>query len=228
MDYIKRYNTIVPNGYNIQEGGKNPPVMNRKKFTWSEDKKAKRIGQFRGEKNPQFGKTQSDEQKKKISVALKKFHEENQARPREKRKSNIRRKVEKYDHNNVLVDTFDYVSEAARSINTSFDIIMKYANKGILYKGFYWKITDEIHVSGIPFGLNVGRDANRKKVYQYDLRGTYIAEHESLSTAARCVGGNVSTLSRCASEDIRYKKYETHKGFIWKFKGSTLETKMEP
>ena len=68
--YIKFYNTLSPNGYNLTEGGNGgiPCEEARKKISESHK------GLQAGEKNPFYGKTHSEESKKKISEMKKGKH----------------------------------------------------------------------------------------------------------------------------------------------------------
>ena len=65
--YIEFYNTLYPNGYNLQEGGNGgvPCEETRRKISNSLK------GLFSGEKHPMFGKHQSEESKKKMSSSKK-------------------------------------------------------------------------------------------------------------------------------------------------------------
>jgi group I intron endonuclease len=86
--YINKFNTLAPNGYNLQTGGNNSKHSEETKALMSRNRKGKglncvteemrqtRIGRFAGEKNPNFGKIISDEQKKKISDGMKKVWRE--------------------------------------------------------------------------------------------------------------------------------------------------------
>lgn len=98
--YIQEYNTIIPNGYNLCEGGGLPPNHKGKSYIeiygteraeterlkrqhkqierggygpvkHKEETKRKISSAVSGENNPMFGKVHSDESKKKISEANK-------------------------------------------------------------------------------------------------------------------------------------------------------------
>lgn len=216
-DYIKKYNTILPNGYNMQEGGKNPDTATRKKFVWTAEAREARKGRFAGEKSAVFGKPLGAEHKRKLSEALKTFAKNNKnIKPREQ-KACPQRVVEKLDENHLLVGTYDSLTAAAKTINTSPTLILRYAQEGRLYRGFYWKIVSETKRDGIPFGLLAKIEAAKKKVIQYDHENNFIASYESISEAARCINGCIQTISRCASGDPTHKRNKTHKGFIWRF-----------
>ena len=215
VSYIKKYNTMTPNGYNMQDGGKNPSVTCRKKIVLSDEQKEKLRGRFANEKSPNFGKTMSDEQKAKIGKSLKEFHanKDKSSQVKVVKKKPVWREVEKYDANNTFIERFETLSAAAKSVNTSYHMILKYATEGILYKGFYWKATEK---EGIPVGLEIGREMRRKQVSQYTLDNKLIATYPSFSEAARAIDGCVSYIAKCADEREKYKNHQTHKGFIWK------------
>jgi group I intron endonuclease len=59
VEYIKQYNSLYPNGYNIQTGG------NKGKKHCEESREKMRQSKL-GEKNPNFGKARTDETKEKI------------------------------------------------------------------------------------------------------------------------------------------------------------------
>lgn len=222
VDYIKRYSSMTPNGYNMQDGGKNPSITCRKKIILSDEQKEKRKGRFKGEKSPNFGKEMSVEQKKKISESLKKFAEKNKGKPRTPRKKTCMRTIEQYDKDNVFVSKYNSLTDAGKSINSSYHSILRYAKEGILYKGFYWRITSETReTKEVPYGLRLGHEALKKKVSQYDLKYNFIASYESISEAARTIKGTNPPIARCADTSDKYKQYKTYKGFIWKFSEQT-------
>ena len=141
VEYIKKYNSMTPNGYNMQDGGTNPLATCRKKIVLSEEQREKMKGRFIGEKSCNFGKQMTDEQKAKISKTLRERYKNTEPTKRGPRehKSYI---VEKYSESRVLIETFSSLSSAAATINTSPPVIKKYANTEILYRGFYWKSTE--------------------------------------------------------------------------------------
>lgn len=161
VEYIKKYNTMVPNGYNLQEGGKNPIIPNRtrilspeERVRLSENRRVKNITLF-------FGKKLSDEHKARLSKALK-GRKHVTTTPKN---PCMQRTIEKYDKDHKLIETFDTLTAAAKTIDTSYTIILKYANTGKLYREFYWKIAEEKLFNGEqPIGLAIGREANKKKL----------------------------------------------------------------
>jgi group I intron endonuclease len=220
-DYIKKYNTMTPSGYNMQDGGKNPSITCRKKIVLSDEQKEKMKGRFKGEKSPNFGKPMSEEQRKKISESRKKFEaNKDTLYKKRKRSEQKRRTVHKYDENHNLIGTFASLSEAAKTINTSYQTILTYANQAILYRGYYWTTEETQHVKGlIPFGLTLGHEALKKRVNQYDLQNNFIRTFDSISSAARSVEGYNIPIAKCAKNPDATKSY---KGFIWKFEAPEL------
>ena len=181
-EYIKKYNTLYPNGYNMIEGGKSRKFTSILKEIISnklkgenhpmygkhlkEETKRKLSEALKGEKNHNFGKTPSQETINKLRQAAYKRHEYTEIKCAEKTKEKISNslieyyknddssekkknnvKVEQYDLNNNLINTYYSLSEAARSVNVSSTNII-YAsnltstnknNKPKTCKGYIWK-----------------------------------------------------------------------------------------
>lgn len=57
-----------------------------------------------------------------------------------------------------------------------------------------------------------------RKVYQFDLNGSLIAEFSSLSDAARAVGVDLSSISQCCNHK---RGYNHAGGYLWSYSGST-------
>jgi len=159
-EYIKKYNTISPNGYNLMEGGNNskhhPDTIELIRASLKgritspiTDEIRKKISEsLKGDKNPNYGKKMSEEQKDKISNTLKNKKRytitEKQLEGLAKGRLNNRnkRKVAKFDNNNNLLEKYNSVSEASKLTNISRQTISKVCNNIISYKkagGFIWK-----------------------------------------------------------------------------------------
>jgi group I intron endonuclease len=83
IEYIKKYNTIAPNGYNLTPGGHSgithPDSIEKMreslKKSWTEERKRLVTEKFSGENAPNYGKKISDEQKEKLRKTSKQYWE---------------------------------------------------------------------------------------------------------------------------------------------------------
>jgi group I intron endonuclease len=165
--YIEKYNCLVPNGYNLMSGGGNfkhhPETIKKMRESLKGRLLGKRTQEtykkisdaLKGEKNPNFGKKMSDEQKKKISEGRKKAIAKGDiiykdlSEISDKQKEALRRgtesnkrKVGKYDLNNNLLNTYNSISEASvkENINRSnISAVCRGADKYKTAGGFVWK-----------------------------------------------------------------------------------------
>jgi group I intron endonuclease len=125
-EYIKKYNTLVPNGYNLREGG-NSGRHN------SETKK-KISDSLRGKPRPCKGQIHTEETKKKISNALK-----NRAKSTRCSKEDSK-PVLQCDIKGVFIKQFDSRKDAAKYINVPTSAVTKVCNgtrksvKGFIFK----------------------------------------------------------------------------------------------
>lgn len=158
--YIQKYNCIVPNGYNLKAGGKNSKHHPETIKKMSESLKGRILGtktestfqKLResklGERNPNFGKKMTDEQKKKISDFMKKRHRDinnlstKQLEGLEKGRGQSKKPVGKYDTQGHLIKTYDSSVEASIANNICCSSIRRVCNGHKSYKtagGFIWK-----------------------------------------------------------------------------------------
>ena len=151
-DYIKKYNSIYPNGYNLKPGGNNHKL--------SEETKQLLRDKNKGKINKNKGTKMAEEQKQKLREAAKKWHSTNKI---------IIKKTTK-----------NKISESL--------------------KNFYTK-NDSVRCI---------------KVEQYNINNIYIKTYNSISEAAREVGITQMMINRASSDEEKYSKYKTAKGFIWK------------
>ena len=76
--------------------------------------------------------------------------------------------------------------------------------------GFMWRYEKKDKIE--PYVKNKKIAPNKKKVYQFELDGTFVAEWESLLEAAKSIGVNsTSALTRC----IQGKRKSAY-GYVWK------------
>ena len=162
-EYIIKFNTIVPNGYNIKCRGKSIIVSEETRLLISKrtketmtDERIKRIIETHK------GKQISDEHKKIISIKTKerwqKMTESQKKEVIEKRKNNInyihshaalknqsdatKKRVGKYNKDGELLECFDSISDAANISNLSVTTISRVCSGQKYHKtagGFIWK-----------------------------------------------------------------------------------------
>jgi hypothetical protein len=90
--------------------------------------------------------------------------------------------VEKYDLNDVFLESFNSLREASESIGKDFKNISSCCRgKSKTAYGFKWKYVGKSYNPPIK----TESIEKRKKVYQYDLDGNYLKEYESQSYARR-------------------------------------------
>jgi len=151
-EYIKKYNTLVPNGYNLQSGGKRI-YMKRKNTKLSESYIQKM-------RNRMIGTKLSDETKKKIGNALRgknisqetkdKISSTMTGKKRAPMKKEIKdkciqnlkftknkKKVGKYDINNNLIEIYSSITEASIKNSIERMIISNICNNKIGYKSVH-------------------------------------------------------------------------------------------
>lgn len=168
-EYIKKFNTLVPNGYNLKEGGRtskqhpetirkmSESLKGRKMPPLTDAQRKQRSERIRGEKHPHFGKKMSEEQKRKIGETRKKLYstynipEESKKRQLEGlekgRKSQIKtfRKVNQYDLDGNMINTFPNIVQAGKQTNINYQTIGNVCRQHKKYKtagGFIWKFAE--------------------------------------------------------------------------------------
>jgi group I intron endonuclease len=165
-EYIKKYNTYGSDGYNMTLGGEGGGFVGKKH---TEETKQLIKSKTSGANNPQFGKKKSPEEIKRMSKRMKgenhpcygkKFTEEERQKRLNQFKNNPEignkisesliefyktkkgscKKVEQYDLNGNLLNTYYSISEAARcnNINTQF-LSRTCNNPNYTAGGFKWK-----------------------------------------------------------------------------------------
>lgn len=164
-EYIKKFNTLVPKGYNLREGGNNskhhPETLKRISdklkgrllTVQTEEMRKKQSERMKGENNPNFGKSMSVEQRNKMRDVCSKNHEkglykklgklsDNSLKALEIGRSKIKRQVGKYDNEDNLLEIYPSLSEAARKNGISYTQIGRVCagkNRYNTAGGFTWK-----------------------------------------------------------------------------------------
>jgi group I intron endonuclease len=177
-EYIKKFNTMSPNGYNLKGGGHfsklHPDSVEKMKESlkkvWTDEKRKEMSERFKGENGPNYGNKTSDETKEKLSEKSKKYWENMSkeeyerickerkerftgqtpsqkaidalAKGREMNESCNKKPVGKYDTNNILLETFNSITDASTKTGICHGTISKVCLKKGYYKtagGFVWK-----------------------------------------------------------------------------------------
>ena len=132
---------------------------------------------------------------------------------------NNRTPVYQYNSDGKLVQEFASISEASQITGIDKTAISHAANeknKILTAKGFFWskeKETEENIAKKIS-KYNSRYDDRKKKILQYDKKGNFIAEHESITSAAKTLGKDSC---RSAIAKVCQGKQKTSCGFIWKY-----------
>lgn len=207
-EYIKKFNTLVPNGYNLKEGGNNSRHNEETRRLISQNRKGKGLNyvteemrrdrsvRFMGEKNPNFGKPVSEEQRAQISERMKEIWREKKAQgigahentrkalqegnarrweeyrknkaPKEVSKGRKQR-IAKLDENGNILEEFESITAASKKygINGShIASVCRHERKSA--GGFKWTYMD------IPEGQTVKRNTSTGEKYISKLKSGFI------------------------------------------------------
>ena len=158
-EYIKRMNTLSPNGYNLESGGNNSKHHPETKRLISEKLKGRRLTPITdeirekiskaisGKNNANFGKKITEERRQKLSNSIKTrwnegFYKNVIGQFKKGHISINRKKVGKYDKDNNLIEVFESTVEAGSKIGLASSVIAKVC-RGVKYcktaGGFIWK-----------------------------------------------------------------------------------------
>ena len=164
-EYIKKYDTLAPNGYNLQAGGKNSKKHPETSKLISDSLKGRRLTPItdeirkkssdglKGINNPNFGKKITEERKDKLREGIKKVWAErkkNNYDVKNKMKGLFtganRKAVGKYDDTGKLVEEYKSTVDAGLKNNIHHSVISKVC-RGVKYYvragGFIWKFISD-------------------------------------------------------------------------------------
>ena len=203
--YIKFYNTLWPNGYNLEEGGRGgvPSEETRKKLSeaqkgrhHSEETKQKMSEARSGEKNAMFGKHLSDETKRKLREA-------NKGKPSNKKgiplSEETRRKISE-NHCDCSGEKGPFYGKHHSEESKRK---MSLAKKG-----------KPAHNKGVPMSEEQKKKlslAKSKRVIQLSLTGVLIREWPSTKECGRNGFSQGNVAACCRGEK------KSHKGFRWMY-----------
>lgn len=208
-DYIEKYNTVAPNGYNISSGGSSgfkncvhslqtkEHLGKKSMLYWSNNENVEKHRELLANtmQNINIGEKMSKSEKWNKALI-------------EKRIGGYKGiAVIQYDEQNNRIKKYDSVYQACKDkkFNRTGMLIAIRENK--LYRNFYWKL--DLEASDVNI-INISK--NNKKVIQYDLNGNKVAEYDSIK--------NASTKVECSDTMIIHHlkgKYKSAGGYIWKY-----------
>jgi len=138
IDYINKYNSLVPNGYNLRKGGENGGKHNDETKLKISKKLKNRTDIKRS--HHQLGKPHTEEIKNKISKSLLGIKQKPES-IQKRRELLIKYKVYKINkESKEVIEIFNGYEEAAKNVGTSKGAIWRVCNgKNITTKGFMWK-----------------------------------------------------------------------------------------
>ena len=216
--YIKFYNTLWPNGYNLTEGGEGeiPCEETRRKLSESRS----------GEKNPMFGKHHSDETKQKIGKVHKEKHISEETKKKlssalkgrimsDEHKQKIREASKDRHHSE---ESKKKMSETKKGLQSGdkHPMFGKHHSEEAKKKMSLARKGKPAHNKGVPMSeeqkkkLKNGKTS--KKVLQFTLSGEFIREWPSTAECERN-GFDSSFVSSCCRG-----KYKSAYGYIWRYK----------
>jgi group I intron endonuclease len=152
-DYMKKYNTMAPNGFNLREGGNGGKQHEDTKKKISDtlkktNKEHPRLdNKLRGRKLP-------EEHKKNISKTLL-GHIKTEDTRKKLSEVNKKYKVLQYTLEGVLLNTYESGVDAANHMNSTKSHISSACRKNIKHKGFVWKYMDRTTNEILVFENNV-------------------------------------------------------------------------
>lgn len=218
--YIKKYNSIAPNGYNLKLGGKSSKHHDSTKELIRSKLKARITDEIRAEmrerikNNPYFnyGKNLTDEQKKAISDRQKlywsKVTEEQKDRIYKRKQTNIK-----------LTQTTNDIDNIEKQINNIIivhdNININIANRSLLNLNNISSLKTNLSSNDAKLeGLRKGREARKKAVGKFDMNGNLLELFTSITDAHIKTNICRFTISKVC---LNNPKYKTAGGFIWKF-----------
>ena len=138
IEYIKKYNSLVPNGYNLKTGGENGGKHSNETKIKISDTLKNRTNIERSK--AQLGKPHTEDVKQKISNSLKGRIIKNETIEKIK-KTSIKYVIYKYDMDTGnLLEKFNGYTDAAKSVGTTRGNIWNACNGKIkTFRGFIWK-----------------------------------------------------------------------------------------
>lgn len=121
-EFIDKYNTLTPNGYNLKSGGNQPILSETTKQRMSKAAKGKKL---------------SKEHRKKLSIA------QNRDWIKEKKSIVHSRAIIQLSVNGDFIKEWSSITEAGKVCNINIRAICQACKKGYKSHGYRWKYKDE-------------------------------------------------------------------------------------
>ncbi len=218
VEYIEKYNTIVPNGYNISKGGASG-FSGCKHSDETKQKLSKiSLAYFSNQDNLKKLSDSVIKGLENINISDKMLNSEkwkNAINDKEKWGNRKNVPIIQLDLENNEIAKFDGINEASRKTGVNKTSINKVINKKqTIAGGFKW-IKNEILINenkNIKIVDKIPKN-NFKAVIQYDLNNNKIAEYESILDI---IDKNSEYKRGSLSANLNGRR-KTAYGFIWKF-----------
>ena len=196
VHYIKELDTRAPQGFNLRGGGDVQWIHN-----WTRQKMSLK----------KLGKKATDATRIKMSASRK-----GALNPRYGKPSWHRKAVSQYTWDGHFVESHDTLAAAAKYLNVSSGCSISAAAKGLqaFAHGFQWrwKVTSPTPTS-IPPLQDKPVYSSSSQVYQYTHTGQLLNTHDSIQSAAACVGVKPKQITQATNGKSR-----TVAGFQWRMK----------
>jgi group I intron endonuclease len=194
-EYINKYNSIAPNGYNILSGGKCGGGFNGKKHTEDTINKIKESYKKFKEKNPNHFETYREKHKESMKKVDISYAMKNSAK--------FRKAVEERRVGNGINNIRTQSQKEEINKKISAGLVKYYSN----YDRPELSETDR-NKRRLQMTAKLG-----KKVIQYSSDGNIINEFNSISDAYRSTGVKIANIQQVLRNNTK-----TAGGFIWKYK----------
>lgn len=223
--YIKKYNTLAPNGYNLKLGGKSSKHHESTKELIRSKLKSRMTDEIRAEMrervkdNPYFnyGKKLTDEQKKIISDRQKLYWSKVTEEQKDKiynRKRIISSVPYPLSDNSNITDLNNIESQLnniINIINIPHNITIDSIHKSVITPVIEIKLCSN---DAKLEGLRKGRELRKKAVGKFDMNNNLLESFRSITDAS-----NKTHICRFTISKVCFNKpkYKTAGGFLWKF-----------
>lgn len=214
--YIKKFNSLKPNGYNMVPGGYNGSGLVKGKpveqydlegnyiKTYASAHEASRVTNINYSSICACAREEIDQIK---NYQWKYVNSNKSIMPISKKYNN--QEIYQFSSDGVLLNTYSNLSIAAQIMNINKSVIsLACSHPTRKAGGFYWSY-DINHK--IPIEKLQG-NGKKKKVQQYDKNNNLLTEFNSIKEASKITGINQSNIGQVCSG-----KRKTAGGFIWKY-----------